>query len=92
MKFCSHCGKEVMDDAVICMNCGCQVGDTMSSQTNGSNVGLVVLSVLIPIVGIILAIVNWKKAPKLAKSCLTAALITWGVEFFITILWTTMFA
>lgn len=25
MKFCSHCGAEINDDAVICMNCGCQV-------------------------------------------------------------------
>ncbi|MDE7075715.1 MAG: DUF4190 domain-containing protein [Clostridia bacterium] len=25
MKFCTHCGKEVLDDAVICPNCGCSV-------------------------------------------------------------------
>ena len=25
MKYCTHCGKEIMDEAVICMNCGCQV-------------------------------------------------------------------
>ena len=25
MKFCSHCGKEVMDEAVICPGCGCSV-------------------------------------------------------------------
>ena len=24
MKFCSHCGKEIMDEAVICLNCGCR--------------------------------------------------------------------
>lgn len=22
MKYCSHCGKELMDEAVICPNCG----------------------------------------------------------------------
>jgi hypothetical protein len=26
MKYCSHCGAEVADDAVICPKCGCQVG------------------------------------------------------------------
>ena len=26
MKFCSHCGAEVMDEAVICVKCGCSVG------------------------------------------------------------------
>lgn len=25
MKFCSKCGKEIMDEAVICPNCGCAV-------------------------------------------------------------------
>lgn len=25
MKFCTHCGKEVLDDALICPNCGCSV-------------------------------------------------------------------
>ena len=25
MKFCSKCGKEIHDDAVICVNCGCMV-------------------------------------------------------------------
>lgn len=26
MKFCSHCGKELLDEAVICTGCGCAVG------------------------------------------------------------------
>lgn len=25
MKYCTHCGKEIMDDAVICVGCGCAV-------------------------------------------------------------------
>ena len=25
MKFCSKCGKEIMDEAVVCPNCGCAV-------------------------------------------------------------------
>ena len=24
MKFCSHCGKEVAEEAVICLSCGCK--------------------------------------------------------------------
>ena len=24
MKYCKNCGKELMDDAVVCVNCGCQ--------------------------------------------------------------------
>ncbi len=25
MKYCTHCGKELLDEAVICMGCGCAV-------------------------------------------------------------------
>ena len=25
MKYCTHCGKELLDEAVICVGCGCSV-------------------------------------------------------------------
>lgn len=25
MKYCTHCGSEIMDEAVICVHCGCAV-------------------------------------------------------------------
>ena len=25
MKYCSHCGKEILDEAVVCPGCGCKV-------------------------------------------------------------------
>ena len=25
MKYCTHCGAEILDDAVICVKCGCKV-------------------------------------------------------------------
>ena len=28
MKYCQKCGKEIMDEAVICVHCGCQVQST----------------------------------------------------------------
>ncbi len=30
MKYCTHCGKELLDEAVVCIGCGCAVG----GQTN----------------------------------------------------------
>lgn len=24
MRFCTHCGKQIADEAVICLNCGCE--------------------------------------------------------------------
>lgn len=33
MKFCSKCGKELMDEAVVCTGCGCATGTTAPRQT-----------------------------------------------------------
>lgn len=35
MKFCTHCGKELLDEAVICPSCGCAANNV------GVNVGVV---------------------------------------------------
>lgn len=31
MKYCTKCGKEIMDEAVVCPNCGCAVGQTAAA-------------------------------------------------------------
>ena len=30
MKYCSHCGKELLDEAVVCPSCGCKVESASS--------------------------------------------------------------
>jgi len=37
MKFCQHCGKEVDDDAVVCVNCGCPVEGAKTTAAPASN-------------------------------------------------------
>ena len=32
-KFCSNCGKEVNENAVICVNCGCSLEGTSNNQS-----------------------------------------------------------
>lgn len=34
MKYCSHCGKELLDEAVICPGCGCAVGTQVPQNAN----------------------------------------------------------
>ncbi len=34
MKFCSHCGNEILDEAVICPNCGCRTNYTAETTSN----------------------------------------------------------
>ncbi|MBE6529160.1 MAG: zinc-ribbon domain-containing protein [Ruminococcaceae bacterium] len=39
--FCSKCGKEIMDEAVICPHCGCSPkGQNAKAITNSSNSGM----------------------------------------------------
>ena len=90
MKFCSKCGKELFDEAVICPHCGCAVDGTISnkaSQVNQSedvvSIGLCVLAALIPLFGIIYWPVNYKKTPKKAQACGITAIVSWVVCFVI---------
>ena len=32
--YCSHCGKEINDEAEICVNCGCRVKETAGADNN----------------------------------------------------------
>ncbi len=54
MKYCSKCGKEINDDAVICTNCGCRVdnkatggsGPVGQLKTNRSLLKFILLSII----------------------------------------------
>lgn len=83
--FCSKCGKEVHDDAVVCTSCGCSIGkkeqvfDESVGEDKASG-GLIAVSILIPIVGVILGIVNLCKSKKKSGTTyLVAGTIAWVV-------------
>ena len=80
MKFCSHCGKELMDEAVVCTNCGCAVNGANSTANAVAgddipNSGLNLLSFFIPLVGLILYCTMQSKTPRKAKQIGVFALI-----------------
>jgi hypothetical protein len=76
MKFCSKCGAEVNDDAVICVKCGCQIAPTNNTNTNDKpSGGFAFLGFLIPVVGLVLYLVWNQTTPLKAKSCGKGALI-----------------
>ena len=57
MKYCSHCGKEVADDAFVCPNCGYKMGGKGESSLSGMSIAGFVLAFLMPVIGLILSIV-----------------------------------
>ncbi len=80
MKFCSKCGKELVDEAIVCPNCGCAVVETSVPKEVSNdqiNVGYCVCAALLPIVGIIYWIVKRKQFPKKAQACGITGLCAW---------------
>ena len=37
MKYCTNCGSQIADEAVVCVNCGCPVQDMNKVQQNNIN-------------------------------------------------------
>lgn len=73
IKFCTHCGKQILKDAVMCPYCGCAT-ESKASVADESNKGLNIISFLLPIVGAILYLVYHEKEPRKA-----AALGKWAL-------------
>ena len=70
--FCPKCGKEIMDEAVICPHCGCATNSKADSvkeqETNVLAIVGFILSFFVPLVGLILSIIGYKKAPEYNNS------------------------
>ncbi len=90
MKFCQKCGKEILDEAVVCPNCGCMTNPTASksiiAEDDSVSVGLCVLSAFIPLFGLIYWAVKNSSTPKRAKACGITALVAWGASMIISCL------
>lgn len=94
MKYCSKCGNEVLDEAVVCPKCGCSVdyekvstySQSSRSQTNGFAIAGFVCSFFIPLLGWIFGGIGLSKAKKTdgkGKGFSTAAIAIATVVFLI---------
>ncbi|MBQ3094463.1 MAG: zinc ribbon domain-containing protein [Selenomonadales bacterium] len=76
MKYCSNCGKEIDDKAVVCIHCGVAVETKTEPATSDSGgAGWTLLGCCLPLVGLILFLVWNDKKPKNAKAAGMGALI-----------------
>ncbi len=65
MKYCSHCGAELVDEAVVCPKCGCAVAPLAVDRSNSWNVLCIVgfvCSFFMAIVGLVCSIIGRKQA------------------------------
>jgi hypothetical protein len=91
MKYCHQCGAEVHDDAVVCVKCGRSV-QPVSEVDQSISVGFVILSVLIPLFGIIYWAVKAKERPRCARACGIAAIISWVVGIVLSVVLSSVMA
>ena len=92
--FCSKCGKEVNDEAVVCVHCGCAIENKKAlatSSKDASNIGFAVLGFFIPLVGLILYLINKDTEPQKAKSAGKGALIGFCVSLVSSIVYGVVF-
>ncbi len=74
MKYCSNCGREIADKAVVCPGCGVAVPKSPSANDAPSG-GFAFLSFLMPIVGIILWALWRDTTPLRARSALRGTIV-----------------
>ena len=90
MKFCSKCGKEIHDEAVMCIHCGCATEQSVIKPADSDvpSGGFWALGFFIPLLGLILYLVNKDTSPLKAKSAGKGALVGFIIS---TAFWTVFF-
>lgn len=78
MKYCQQCGSQLVDQAVVCPNCGCTVQEPINQQEDKPSTGLNILAFLFPLVGLILFLCFQKTTPVRAK-----AIGKWALDGFV---------
>lgn len=86
MKFCQSCGAEINENAVVCVKYGCstETKNQASEVDDSVSTGLVILSCMIPIFGVIYWIAAAKSRPKCAKFCGIVGIVMFVVSFVMT--------
>ena len=96
MKFCTNCGNQIADDAAFCPSCGASATNNAAPTTttyaaapavaDEVNIGLCVVSALIPLFGIIYWALKYKETPKKAKACGITAIVAWVVSILLSVI------
>ena len=90
MKYCTKCGKEIHDEAIICPHCGCAVAPFPNQNQNvfdAPSMGFAVLGFFLPLVGLIIYLCMKGTSPLKAASAGKGALIGFIVGIVVSIIY-----
>ena len=90
MKYCTYCGSGIDDTASFCPNCGAKAGTSESFEAtfdsttannapekdHTENIGILILSLFVPIVGLVFYLMWNETKPGMANSALKGLLIS----------------
>ena len=78
MMYCKDCGKEISKNAKVCPNCGCRYEDDVSISHKACAIGF---SIIIPIIGFVLAIIGMYKGDKVCcRIALFLSILSWIIH------------
>ena len=91
--FCKNCGKEIMDEAVVCIHCGCSTQDKPAkpAKQDAPNIGMAIIGFLIPLAGLIIWGVCKNEQPLMAKSAGKGALIGFIASIAMSAIFTVLY-
>ena len=80
--FCKKCGKEINDDAAVCIHCGCAVAKEVEKDHNQPKNGIgFVMAFFLGIIGLIIGICMYP-AGTIARETFIKS---WCITFFVTL-------
>ena len=91
-KFCTNCGNDLDDRAIMCPKCGIALTQTVANsgqtQSNGMAIAGFVLSFFIPLLGLIFSILGLKRSKETnnGKGLSTAGIIISCITMVITLI------
>ena len=87
--FCPKCGKEIEDDAVICVHCGrslkVEQKDEPQYQASKSGIG-VLLGLFLGLIGLVIGLLMYPQDTNARKTFLKAWGITYAIEVVLIII------
>lgn len=89
--FCTKCGKEIDDKAVVCVGCGAGVKNNNTLQSDAPSFGIALLSFFIPVVGLVLYLIYDGSQPLRAASAGKGALIGFLTSIALSVLFVVIY-
>ena len=106
MKYCTHCGSEIMDEAAICPKCGCPTENYRTAPAQRGTGNLSILSIvgfvfafINTLVGLVCSIIAYRNAVaegdersrSFAKTGIIISSVIMGIGFLISVIWVVIF-